>query len=114
MQLEQVLLHEWKSGEYLQMRRVVDKFILLGEKTRALDLLLATNVNDPHYYTDALKYISLHIILYTYRLFIKYLINRACLMTTVDSNTTNQSTIKLVAANLIAEDKINEGKTSKN
>ncbi|VVC35482.1 Hypothetical protein CINCED_3A000598 [Cinara cedri] len=88
MQLERVLLHEWKSGEYLHMRRVVDKFILLGEKTRALDLLLATGVNDPHYYTDALK---------------------ACLIATVDTNTTNQSTIKLVAANLIAENKINEG-----
>lgn len=37
------------------MRRVVDKFILLGEKTRALNLLLSTNVNDPNYYTDALK-----------------------------------------------------------
>jgi len=37
------------------MRRIVDKYILLGEKTKALDLLLATNVNDPNYYTDALK-----------------------------------------------------------
>lgn len=55
MQLEKVLLHEWKSGDYMHMRRVADKFILLGEKTRALDLLLATNVNDPNYYTDALK-----------------------------------------------------------
>lgn len=55
IQLDQVLLHEWKRGDYVHMRRVVDKFILLGEKTRALDLLLATNVNDPNYYTDALK-----------------------------------------------------------
>lgn len=55
MQLERVLLHEWKSGDCVHMRQVVDKFILLGEKTRALDLLLATNVNDPHYYTDSLK-----------------------------------------------------------
>lgn len=55
MQLDQVLLHEWKSGDYMHMRRVVDKFILLGEKTRALNLLLSTNVNDPNYYTDALK-----------------------------------------------------------
>lgn len=37
------------------MRRIVDKYILLGEKMKALDLLLATNVNDPNYYTDALK-----------------------------------------------------------
>lgn len=37
------------------------------------------------------------------------LIIRACLIATVDSNTTNQSTIKLVAANLIAENKIDEG-----
>uniref|UniRef100_A0A2S2NNV8 WD repeat-containing protein 11 n=1 Tax=Schizaphis graminum TaxID=13262 RepID=A0A2S2NNV8_SCHGA len=88
IQLERVLLHEWKSGDYMHMRRVADKFILLGEKTRALDLLLATNVNDPNYYTDALK---------------------ACLIATVDSNTANQSTIKLVAANLIAENKIDEG-----
>lgn len=36
--------------------------------------------------------------------------NRACLIATVDSNTANQSTIKLVAANLIAENKIDEGK----
>lgn len=56
MQLERVLLHEWKRGDYMHMRQVVDQFMLLGEKTRALDLLLATNVNDPNYYTDALKY----------------------------------------------------------
>jgi hypothetical protein len=53
--MDQVLLHEWKSGDHMHMRRVVDKFILLGEKAKALDLLLATNVNDPNYYTDALK-----------------------------------------------------------
>lgn len=56
MQLESVLLHEWKCGDYnIHMRHVVDKYILLGEKTRALNLLLATNVNDANYYTDALK-----------------------------------------------------------
>lgn len=37
---------------------------------------------------------------------------RACLIATVDSNTTNQSTLKLVAANLIAENKIDEGSRS--
>lgn len=90
------------------MRRVIDKYIILGEKTRALDLLLATNVNDPNYYTDALKYI------YIYSLFSQIVfkishLNRACLIATVDSNTNNQSTIKLVAANLIAENKVDEG-----
>ncbi|XP_050546910.1 WD repeat-containing protein 11-like isoform X2 [Daktulosphaira vitifoliae] len=87
MQLERVLLHEWKRGDYMHMRRVVDKFMLLGEKTKALNLLLATNVNDPNYYTDALK---------------------ACLIASVDSNS-NQSTIKLVATNLIADNRIDEG-----
>lgn len=55
MQLDKVMLHEWKKGDYSHMRRVADKFMLLGEKTKALDLLLSTNVNDPNYYTDALK-----------------------------------------------------------
>lgn len=60
--MERVLLHEWKRGDCMHMRRVVDQFMLLGEKTRALDLLLATSINDPNYYTDALKYIYKHII----------------------------------------------------
>ncbi|XP_050421580.1 WD repeat-containing protein 11-like [Adelges cooleyi] len=88
MQLDKVMLHEWKKGDYSHMRRVADKFMLLGEKTKALDLLLSTNVNDPNYYTDALK---------------------ACLIASIDSNTSNQSTIKLVAANLISDNKIDEG-----
>lgn len=52
---------------------------------RAVQLLLETSAENPHYYCDSLK---------------------ACLVTTVTSSGPSQSTIKLVATNMIASGKL--------
>lgn len=52
---------------------------------RAVQLLLETSADNQHYYCDALK---------------------ACLVTTVTSSGPSQSTIKLVATNMIASGKL--------
>ncbi|EPY74697.1 WD repeat-containing protein 11 [Camelus ferus] len=55
---------------------------------RAVQLLLETSADNQHYYCDSLK---------------------ACLVTTVTSSGPSQSTIKLVATNMIANGKLAEG-----
>uniref|UniRef100_A0A8B9HG81 WD repeat-containing protein 11 n=1 Tax=Astyanax mexicanus TaxID=7994 RepID=A0A8B9HG81_ASTMX len=55
---------------------------------RAVQLLLETNADNPSYYCDSLK---------------------ACLVTTIPSSGPSQSTIKLVATNMIASGKLAEG-----
>ncbi|XP_046385283.1 WD repeat-containing protein 11-like [Ischnura elegans] len=93
MQLERVALHEGKRqcgvrGGYEQTRKVVERLILLGEGDRAVQLLLETDLDHPRYYSDAIK---------------------ACLVATIQSTGTAQSTIKLVATNLIANGNVWEG-----
>ncbi|KAL1122656.1 hypothetical protein AAG570_002983 [Ranatra chinensis] len=88
LQLERVNLHEWKRGDYRHTQRVVERLILLGEMDRAVQLLLETDIDNPNYYTDAIK---------------------ACLVATIQQTGAAQSTIKLVATNLIANGKIWEG-----
>lgn len=55
MQLERVNLHEWRRGDYRYTQRVVERLILLGEMDRAVQLLLETDIDNPNYYTDAIK-----------------------------------------------------------
>ncbi|XP_014255055.1 WD repeat-containing protein 11-like [Cimex lectularius] len=87
-QLERVSLHEWKRGDYRYTQKVVEKLILLGETDRAVQLLLETDIDNPNYYSDAMK---------------------ACLVATIQQTGAAQSTIKLVATNLIANGKVWEG-----
>ncbi|XP_063221643.1 WD repeat-containing protein 11-like [Bacillus rossius redtenbacheri] len=88
LQLERVSLHESKRGDYQHTRKVIEQLILLGEMDRAVQLLLETELDNPNYYTDAIK---------------------ACLVATIQSTGAAQSTIKLVATNLIANGNIWEG-----
>lgn len=60
----------------------------MGQTDRAVQLLLETSADNQHYYCDSLK---------------------ACLVTTVTSSGPSQSTIKLVATNMIANGKLAEG-----
>lgn len=65
---------------------VKENVILFFPQTdRAVQLLLETSAENPHYYCDSLK---------------------ACLVTTVTSSGPSQSTIKLVATNMIANGKL--------
>ncbi|GLH00339.1 Uncharacterized protein GBIM_06748 [Gryllus bimaculatus] len=88
LQLERVSLHESKRGDYQHTKKVIEQLILLGEMDRAVQLLLETEFDNPSYYTDAIK---------------------ACLVATIQSTGAAQSTIKLVATNLIANGNIWEG-----
>uniref|UniRef100_A0A146LNG3 WD repeat-containing protein 11 n=1 Tax=Lygus hesperus TaxID=30085 RepID=A0A146LNG3_LYGHE len=88
LQLDRVSLHEWKRGDYQHTQRVVEKLILLGEMDRAVQLLLETDIDNPNYYGDAIK---------------------ACLIATIQQTGAAQSTVKLVATNLIANGKVWEG-----
>ncbi|XP_067012842.2 WD repeat-containing protein 11 [Anabrus simplex] len=88
LQLERVSLHESKRGDYEHTKKVIEQLILLGEMDRAVQLLLETELDNANYYTDAIK---------------------ACLVATIQSTGAAQSTIKLVATNLIANGNIWEG-----
>lgn len=57
----------------------------LPQTDRAVQLLLETSADNPSYYCDSLK---------------------ACLVTTITSSGPSQSTIKLVATNMIANGKL--------
>ncbi|XP_075222794.1 WD repeat-containing protein 11-like [Lycorma delicatula] len=87
-QLERVGVYEWRRGDYQHTQKVVERLILLGEMDKAVQLLLETDLDNSNYYTDAIK---------------------ACLIATIQSTGAAQSTIKLVATNLIANGKIWEG-----
>ncbi|XP_006025195.1 WD repeat-containing protein 11, partial [Alligator sinensis] len=87
-QLERVNLQEVKRSTYDHTRKCADQLLLLGQTDRAVQLLLETSAENPHYYCDSLK---------------------ACLVTTVTSSGPSQSTIKLVATNMIANGKLAEG-----
>ncbi|XP_053163525.1 WD repeat-containing protein 11 isoform X2 [Hemicordylus capensis] len=87
-QIERVNLQEVKRSNYDHTRKCTDQLLLLGQTDRAVQLLLETNAENPYYYCDSLK---------------------ACLVTTVTSSGPSQSTIKLVATNMIANGKLAEG-----
>ncbi|OXB82590.1 UNVERIFIED_CONTAM: hypothetical protein H355_005845 [Colinus virginianus] len=87
-QLERVNLQEVKRSTYDHTRKCADQLLLLGQTDRAVQLLLETSSENAHYYCDSLK---------------------ACLVTTVTSSGPSQSTIKLVATNMIANGKLSEG-----
>ncbi|XP_038613665.1 WD repeat-containing protein 11 isoform X2 [Tachyglossus aculeatus] len=87
-QLERVNLQEGKRSTYDHTRKCADQLLLLGQTDRAVQLLLETSPENQHYYCDSLK---------------------ACLVTTVTSSGPSQSTIKLVATNMIANGKLAEG-----
>lgn len=82
-------LHEQKkSGNYQLTQKIIDFNLTLGEKDKAIDLLLETPSENPQFYADALK---------------------ACVVAASVSPTTFQNTVKLVATNLISNDAIEEG-----
>ena len=55
LQLERVSLHDSKRGDYQHTKKVIEQLILLGEMDRAVQLLLETELENPNYYTDAIK-----------------------------------------------------------
>uniref|UniRef100_A0A4W4H9W4 WD repeat-containing protein 11 n=1 Tax=Electrophorus electricus TaxID=8005 RepID=A0A4W4H9W4_ELEEL len=87
-QLERVHLQEVKRSSYEHTKKCADQLLLLGQTDRAVQLLLETSADNPSYYCDSLK---------------------ACLVTTIPSSGPSQSTIKLVATNMIASGKLAEG-----
>ncbi|XP_069045129.1 WD repeat-containing protein 11 isoform X2 [Lepisosteus oculatus] len=86
--LERVHLQELKRSNYEHTKKCADQLLLLGQTDRAVQLLLETNAENASYYCDSLK---------------------ACLVTTITSSGPSQSTIKLVATNMIANGKLAEG-----
>ena len=88
LQVYNVALCDSHRASVEHTRKCAEKLILLGEMDRAVQILLEGEPTDPSYYTDAL---------------------RACLIATVKSSGASQSTIKLVATNLIASGKLSEG-----
>ncbi len=89
-QLERLHLHESRISSPALRRRVIDQMLCLGLKDEAIALLLESEPkSNPHHYEDNL---------------------RACLVSACDGKS-NQSntTMKLVATNMIAEDKLWEG-----
>lgn len=89
-QHERIHLHETRSTNHAQRKRVIDLMLCLGQKDEAVRLLLETEPENPNYYEDNL---------------------RACLVasTSVSEKDTPHSTTKLVATNLIAEGKLWQG-----
>uniref|UniRef100_A0A8C6ULD0 WD repeat domain 11 n=1 Tax=Neogobius melanostomus TaxID=47308 RepID=A0A8C6ULD0_9GOBI len=87
-QMDRVHLQEVKRSSYDHTKKCADQLLLLGQTDRAVQLLLETSADNPSYYCDSLK---------------------ACLVTTITSSGPSQSTIKLVATNMIANGKLAEG-----
>ncbi|XP_028681437.2 WD repeat-containing protein 11 [Erpetoichthys calabaricus] len=87
-QLQRAHLQEVKRSSYDHTKKCADQLLLLGQTDRAVQLLLETSADNEHYYCDSLK---------------------ACLVTTITSSGPSQSTIKLVATNMIANGKLAEG-----
>ncbi|XP_029986652.1 WD repeat-containing protein 11 [Sphaeramia orbicularis] len=87
-QLDRVRLQEVKRSSYEHTKKCADQLLLLGQTDRAVQLLLETSADNSSYYCDSLK---------------------ACLVTTITSSGPSQSTIKLVATNMIANGKLAEG-----
>jgi WD repeat-containing protein 11 len=86
---------------------VIERLILLGQTDRAVQLLLETDLDNPAYYTDAIKLVQN---IKQFNLELIHIFCRACLVSTIQSTGAAQSTIKLVATNLIANGNIGEGR----
>ncbi|XP_064630114.1 WD repeat-containing protein 11-like isoform X2 [Lineus longissimus] len=87
-QLDRIALHESKRATYEHTKKCAESLMLLGQTDRAVQLLLETEADNDNYYVDCL---------------------RACLVASIRSSGASQSTIKLVATNLIASGKLSEG-----
>lgn len=87
-QLDRLALHDSKRSTYEHTKKCADTLVLLGQADRAVQLFLETDSANDNYYVDSL---------------------RACLVATIRSSGASQSTIKLVATNLIASGKLAEG-----
>lgn len=87
-QLDRLALHDNKRSTYDHTRKCAETLVLLGQADRAVQLFLETDSVNENYYVDSL---------------------RACLVATIRSSGASQSTIKLVATNLIASGKLTEG-----
>lgn len=87
-QLDRLALHDSKRTTYEQTRKCAETLVLMGQADRAVQLFLETDAVNENYYVDSL---------------------RACLVATIRSSGASQSTIKLVATNLIASGKLKEG-----
>lgn len=87
-ELDRVALHDSKRATYEHTKKCAENYIMLGQTDRAVQLLLETEPDNDSYYTDSL---------------------RACLVASIRSSGVSQSTIKLVATNLIANGKLAEG-----
>ncbi|KAK7110591.1 WD repeat-containing protein 11-like [Littorina saxatilis] len=87
-QLDRVALHDSKRATYEHTQKCAENYILLGQTDRAVQLLLETEAENDTYYIDSL---------------------RACLVASVRSSGASQSTMKLVATNLIASGRLSEG-----
>ncbi|KAL5022239.1 hypothetical protein ScPMuIL_001394 [Solemya velum] len=87
-QLDRVSLHDSKRATYDHTKKCAENYIMLGQTDRAVQLLLETEPDNDSYHIDCL---------------------RACLVASIRSSGASQSTIKLVATNLIANGKLSEG-----
>ncbi|GAB1607865.1 WD repeat-containing protein 11-like isoform X2 [Argonauta hians] len=87
-QLDRIALHDSKRATYENTKKCAENYMLLGQTDRAVQLLLETEADNDNYYVDSL---------------------RACLVASIRSSGASQSTIKLVATNLIANGKLSEG-----
>ncbi len=76
------------SAPYEMTKKMGDHLLLLGEKDKAIELLLETNPQHPHYYQNLLK---------------------SCLIAASQSAEHLKNTVKLVSSQLIAEGMIDEG-----
>eukprot|EP00794_Sanderia_malayensis_P005451 gene5450-6133_t len=88
VQLYKIALRDSHRSTPEHTRSCAEKLILIGETDRAVQILFEADPSESSYYTDAL---------------------RACLIATVRSSSASQSTIKLLATNLIANGKLAEG-----
>lgn len=87
-QLDRIALHDSKRATYEHTKKCAENYVMLGQTDRAVQLLLETEPDNDVYYTDCL---------------------RACLVASIRFSGASQSTIKLVATNLIANGKLAEG-----
>ncbi|XP_065883318.1 WD repeat-containing protein 11-like isoform X2 [Dysidea avara] len=88
LQLDTILLHNSKRHLYEHNQKCSTNLLLLGQTDRAVQMLLETDPSNSNYITDLLK---------------------ACLAATIRSSGASQSTIKVVATNLIANSRLMEG-----
>ena len=87
-ELRKIRVHETRRYSNEQSRKCAENLLYLKQTDRAVQILLETEPTSPHFYSDSLK---------------------ACLAASVRSSGASQSTIKLVATNLIANGQLTEG-----